>query len=154
MEGREEESGLVVDTNILVSALIKDHSKNAELIKTGYFKVYFPEYGLKELDRYQAYIKAKREKSSQHQSIEYAQEFLLKSIQIVPFNLYRQRLNEAFEIMKDIDEKDAPILALAMQLNCPVWSNDKHFQKQKAARVYTTADILGLLESIDACKRE
>jgi predicted nucleic acid-binding protein len=72
----------------------------------------------------------------------------------VPFNLYRQRLNEAFEIMKDIDEKDAPILALAMQLNCPVWSNDKHFQKQKAARVYTTADILGLLGSIDACKRE
>jgi predicted nucleic acid-binding protein len=49
MEGREEESGLVVDTNILVSALIKDHSKNAEMIKTGYFKAYFPEYGLIEL---------------------------------------------------------------------------------------------------------
>ena len=138
----------------MVSALIKDLSDNAELIKTGYFKVYFPEYGLKELNHYQAYIKAKMEKSSQHQSIEYAQEFLLKSIQIVPFNLYRQRLNEAFEIMKDIDEKDAPILALAMQLNCPVWSNDKHFQKQMAARVYTTADILGLLESIDVWKRK
>jgi predicted nucleic acid-binding protein len=63
-------------------------------------------------------------------------------------------LNEAFEIMKAIDEKDAPILALAIQLNCPVWSNDKHFQMQKAAKVYTTADILGLLESIDVRKRE
>jgi predicted nucleic acid-binding protein len=51
MEGREEESGLVIDTNILVSALIKDHSDNAELIRTGYFKVYFPEYGLIELKR-------------------------------------------------------------------------------------------------------
>jgi predicted nucleic acid-binding protein len=52
MEGREEESRLVIDTNILISALIKDHSDNAELIKAGYFKVYFPEYGLKELNRY------------------------------------------------------------------------------------------------------
>ena len=134
MEGREEESEVVIDTNILVSALIKDHSDNAELIKKGYFKVYFPEYGLIELNRYQAYIKAKREKSSQHQSIEYAQDFLLKSIQIVPLNLYRQRLNEALEIMKDIDEKDAPILALAMQLNCPVWSNDKTFSEAKGSK--------------------
>ena len=47
----KEENGLVVDTNIFVSVLIKDHSKNAELIKTRYFKVYFPEYGLIELKR-------------------------------------------------------------------------------------------------------
>lgn len=44
MEGREEEFGFVIDTNIVVSALIKDHSDNAKLIKAGYFEVYFPEY--------------------------------------------------------------------------------------------------------------
>jgi predicted nucleic acid-binding protein len=48
--------------------------------------------------------------------------------------------------MKEIDEKDTPILALAMQLCCPVWSNDKHFQRQKAARVYTTKELLELLD--------
>lgn len=55
-------------------------------------------------------------------------------------------MEAAFEIMKEIDEKDAPFLALAMQLGCPVWSNDRHFQRQNEVRVYTTRDILGLIE--------
>jgi predicted nucleic acid-binding protein len=76
------------------------------------------------MDRYQAYIKAKREKSSQYLSLEYAKEFILKSIQIVPLDLYLPMMREAFEIMKEIDEKDTPILALAMQLRSPVWSNE------------------------------
>jgi hypothetical protein len=32
MERREEEAGLVADTNILISALIKDYSINARLV--------------------------------------------------------------------------------------------------------------------------
>lgn len=146
MEGREEEAGVVADTNILISALLKDHSINARLIKSGYFDVYFPEYGLKEIAGYHAYIDAKRKRSSQLIALEYAQSFLLKAIQVVPLDLYRPRIKDAFEIMKKIDEKDAPFLALAMQLGCPIWSNDKHFQRQKEVRVYTTRDILGLIE--------
>ena len=114
MEGREEKAGLVADTNILVSALLKDQSTTARLLGSGYFTVYFPEYGLKELDSYYAYIKTKREKSAQSLALEYAHRFVLKNIQIVPFDLYHQRIRDAFEIMKDIDEKDAPILALAI----------------------------------------
>jgi predicted nucleic acid-binding protein len=145
MEGREEKAGLVTDTNILISALLKDHSINAMLIESGYFTVYLPEYGLRELEGYRDYIIAKRERSSQSLALEYAQRFVLKNVQIVPPELYRQMMKDAFEIMKEIDEKDAPILALAMHLCCPIWSNDKHFQRQKAARVYTTKDLLGLL---------
>ncbi len=146
MEGREEEAGLVADTNILISALLKDHSINARLIKSGYFSVYFPEYGIKEIDGYHDYIDAKRKRSSQPVALEYAQSFLLKAIQVVPLNLYRPRMKAAFEIMKEIDEKDAPFLALAMQFGCPVWSNDRHFQRQKEVRAYTTRDILQLIE--------
>ena len=147
MEGREEKVGLVVDTNILISALLKDRSINAKLIESGYFIVYFPEYGLRELEGYRDYIKAKRQKSSQTLALEYAQRFILKFVQIEPLDTYRHKIKDAFEIMKKIDEKDAPILALAMQLCCPVWSNDNHFQKQKAARVYTTKDLLWLLDT-------
>jgi predicted nucleic acid-binding protein len=145
MEGREEEARIVADTNILVSALIRDHSVNAKIIKSGYFAVYFPDYGLKEIDRYQDYIKAKREKRSEHLSFEYAREFIFKSVQVVPLDHYRDKMISAFKIMKEIDEKDAPILALAMQLGCPVWSNDRHFQRQTTVNVYTTEDIVKLL---------
>lgn len=146
MEGREEEARIVADTNILISALLKDHSINARLIKSGYFNVYFPEYGLKEIAGYHGYIDTKRKRSSQLIALEYAQSFLLKAIQVVPLDLYRPKMKDAFEIMKEIDEKDVPFMALAMQLGCPIWSNDKHFQRQKEVRVYTTRDILGLIE--------
>lgn len=74
----------------------------------------------------------------------------MEEIKIAPFDLYRQKIKNASEIMKEIDEKDAPILALALQICCPIWSNDKHFKKQKSVKVYTTADLLDLLKSVDA----
>jgi len=41
--------------------------------------------------------------------------------------------------MKDIDEKDTPFLALALKLQCPVWSNDGDFEKQNLVEVYKTS---------------
>jgi len=48
----------------------------------------------------------------------------------------------AFEVMKDIDEKDSPFLALAMSLKCPILSNDGHFKKQNLIRCYTTKEFI------------
>ena len=145
MEGREEELGIVADTNILISALLKDNSINSKLIKAKIFSIYFPDYGLKEIDKYKTYIIAKRIRNSQNLSFEFAKKYIFDDIRVIPFDLYRNKIKEASEIMKDIDEKDAPNLALAMQLCCPIWSNDKHFMMQKAVKVYTTGNLLDLL---------
>lgn len=150
MERRKEELRIVADTNILISALLKDHSIHARLIKSKFFDIYFPEYGLKEIEKYRGYIIAKRERDSQSLSLEFSERYIMEEVKIAPFDLYRQKIVDASEIMKEIDEKDAPILALALQLCCPIWSNDKHFKRQKATKVYTTADLLDLLKSDDA----
>jgi predicted nucleic acid-binding protein len=150
MERRKEEPRIVADTNILISALLKDHSVHARLIKSKLFSIYFPEYGLNEIEKYRSYIIAKRERNSQSLSLEYSERYIMEEINIAPFDLYCQKIKDASQVMKDIDEKDAPILALALQLCCPIWSNDKHFKRQKTAKVYTTADLLDLLNSVDA----
>jgi predicted nucleic acid-binding protein len=150
MERRKEEPRIVADTNILISALLKDHTVHARLIKSKSFSIYFPEYGLKEIEKYRSYIVAKRKKNSQYLSLEFSERYIMEEIKIAPFDLYCQKIKDASEIMKEIDEKDAPILALALQLCCPIWSNDKHFKRQKTAKVYTTADLLELLNSVDA----
>ena len=149
MERRKEELRIVVDTNILISALLKDNSIHARLIKSKFFSIYFPEYGLKEIEKYRSYIIAKRKRNSQSLSLEFIERYIMEEINIAPFDLYRQEIKNASKIMKEIDEKDAPILALALQQCCPIWSNDKHFKIQKNARVYTTADLLDLLKSDD-----
>lgn len=146
MEKRKEEPRIVVDTNILISALLKDYSIHARLIKSRVFSIYFPEYGLKEIEKYRNYIIAKRKRNSQSLSLDFVERYIMEEVNIASFDLYRQKMDDASEIMKEIDEKDAPILALALQQCYPIWSNDKHFQRQKVAKVYTTADLLDLLK--------
>ncbi len=64
-----------------------------------------------------------------------------RNIVLVPKEIYSSKLNEAIEIMKDIDEKDSPFIALAITLNCAIWSNDKDFKKQKKVKVYSTSEL-------------
>jgi predicted nucleic acid-binding protein len=46
--------------------------------------------------------------------------------------------------MKDRDPEDADLLALALQLEIPVWSNDNDF-KGTGVRWYTTARLMKAL---------
>ncbi len=146
MERNKEKIRFVVDTNTLMSALLKDDSMTAKLLKSEFFDLYYPEDGLREVEYYKKYMISKRKKKLQKQSFEYALKFILESIRIIPSELYSQRMKIAYEAMKGIDEKDTPFLALALQLNCPVWSNDKHFKQQSIAGAYTTEEVIELLK--------
>jgi|SRR3989344_541886 len=42
-------------------------------------------------------------------------------------------------------KNDAPFLALALELNIPIWSNDRHFKEQSEIKVYTTEELKKLL---------
>ena len=52
-----------------------------------------------------------------------------------------EKIREAYKIMKGLDEKDAPLLALALKLRCLIWSNDD-FKEQNIVEVYTTSYML------------
>jgi len=73
-------------------------------------------------------------------------EFVLESVYIVPSEMYSQKIGEAFDIMREIDPKDTPFLALALQLICPLWSNDRHFQGLSQIDVYDTKSLVELLK--------
>jgi len=141
MERDKEKIRIVIDTNILISALIKDDSTTSKIIKSGIFEIYYPEDGMLELKRYRDYIVEKRKKALQRKSFDYALSFLLESIIVVPSPLYEDKIKKAYEIMKNIDEKDTPFLALALKLQCPIWSNDNDFEKQDLVEVYKTSYI-------------
>ncbi|RLF79393.1 hypothetical protein DRN44_08960 [Thermococci archaeon] len=142
MERDKEKTRVVIDTNILISALIKDDSVTARIIKSGIFEIYYPEDGMFELEKYRDYIIKKRKKALQKKSFDYALSFLLESVNVVPSLLYEDKIREAYEIMRDIDEKDTPFLALALKLQCPIWSNDGDFEEQNLVEVYKTSHIL------------
>lgn len=142
MERDKEKIWVVIDINILISALIKNDSVTARIIKSGIFEIYYPEDGMFELEKYRDYIIKKRKKALQKKSFDYALGFLLESIIVIPSSLYEDKIREAYEIMRDIDEKDTPFLALALKLQCPIWSNDGDFEEQNLVEVYKTSYIL------------
>lgn len=142
MERDKEKIQVVIDTNILISALIKDDSTTSKIIKSGIFEIYYPEDGMFELKKYRDYIIKKRKKALQRKSLDYALSFLLESVNVVPSLLYEDKIREAYEIMKDIDEKDTLFLALALKLQCPIWLNDGDFEEQSLVEVYKTSYIL------------
>jgi len=49
------------------------------------------------------------------------------------------------EIVLDTNILISSLLALAMSLNCPIWSNDGHFKKQHVVKAYTTRELMNLL---------
>ncbi len=63
MERDKEKIRVVIDTNILISALIKDDSTTSKIIKSGIFEIYYPEDGMFELKKYRNHIIKKRKKS-------------------------------------------------------------------------------------------
>ena len=137
LEGREEKIGLVVDANILFSALIKDTSITRELITSDIFDIYCPEFIFNELKRnMKKFIISKRGKDNQLLTYKEAVETLLCFIKVIPTEFYEDKIKESYEIMKDIDEKDTHYVALALKLNCPIWSNDNDLKKQNKVKVY------------------
>ncbi|TFG27349.1 MAG: PIN domain-containing protein [Promethearchaeota archaeon] len=135
---------LIIDTNILISSLLKD-SKTREIILNESFDLYLPEIVLSEINKYLPYISQKSKLSEDE--IKKILNTLLENIYLVPIYEYEEKLNAGKEIMKDIDEKDTQFVALALSIeNDGIWTNDKHFNKQDKIQVYKTIDILERLE--------
>jgi len=66
-------------------------------------------------------------------------------LQVHEPNFYKETYKEAWERIHEKDEDDAPLVALALKLKCPVWTNNvKHF-RDCGVELYTTESLLRTL---------
>ncbi|PIN85895.1 DNA-binding protein [Candidatus Woesearchaeota archaeon CG10_big_fil_rev_8_21_14_0_10_44_13] len=131
---------LVVDSNILISALIKD-SKTREIIVKADQRFLIPEIVIEETRKYKRIIIEKSGMSEE----DYNQllEKLLSYIELVPIEIIENNIKEAVKIMENIDKKDAVFIAAALAyLDSKIWSDDRHFERQNRIPVFKTKDIL------------
>jgi predicted nucleic acid-binding protein len=130
---------LVIDANILFAALIRD-SVTREILLFSSHDFYAPEYTLREFKEKipELIRKTKLEKKELLELIDHLVQ--IANITFVPFEDFKKQKQKAIEITPDPD--DVAYLALAMYLNCPLWSNDKALQKQSVVKIITTKELV------------
>lgn len=58
--------------------------------------------------------------------LEFLKRIFLKKIELIDLeNLPSERWEKSVELVKDIDEFDAPFIALSLELKAPLWTGDK-----------------------------
>jgi len=127
---------LAVDANPVLSALIGGNARsifmNAE--GTGFYTTAF---NYKEVERYIPVLATKRNLPP---------EDLFMALSMLPVaicgpDFYQSRVRQAEKLIGKRDSDDVNLLALALKLNCPIWSNDKDFSGL-GMQVYSTLDLL------------
>lgn len=130
---------LVVDTNIIIAALIKDSTirhllshLEIDLLTIGFSDI--------EILKYKSYITKKAEITEKEFDI--LLEKIRNKLIILDDLIVLQKMEEAKKIMDKIDKNDTPFIALALATNSDIWSDDKHFEKQNKVKVWKTSDLV------------
>lgn len=140
-----KEGRIVVDTNVLISALINPNSIVWDIIRIEEVDFFAPEITIDEIENYEDMIKNKLESKERKEEYSYLTSELFHPVIIVPTPVYEEEIEKAYKIMKSVDEKDTEFLALALSYGCPIWSDDSDFKKQSEVKTYTSKQIVDKL---------
>ncbi|MFA4953101.1 MAG: PIN domain-containing protein [Candidatus Pacearchaeota archaeon] len=132
---------LVIDSNIIISALIKEGITRNILTNLN-MNFLFPEFGLEEIYSNKLEIIKKAGITSRQFDVLLLR--LLKYIRLIPLDFIVNYKEEADKIMNEIHKEDSVFIATALAFKCPIWSDDKHFKKQKEIKIFTTKDTIDL----------
>ena len=133
---------LVIDTNIFISALIKDSVIREIIVKSKHILL-FPEFEFEEIKNHKQEIMEKSSSSEKEFDILLLR--LLNYVKIIPEDIILHYKKQAFEIIGKVDSDDTVFIATALAFNCPIWSEDKHFKQQDKIRIITTKELVSYL---------
>ena len=130
---------VIIDANIVIAMLIKP-GKPLDLFLKEELEIFAPELLLQELENHKELILRKSRLNLEELNLFFI--FLKERISLVPeeeFLKYREEANTLCP-----DPKDILYFALALHLQCPIWSNEKKLKEQRKIKVYATHDLMKL----------
>lgn len=130
---------LVADANVLLSAVIGGRAK-AVLAHASVTEVFTAAATLDEVKEYAAGLAAKKRLSPEAVMLAIA----TLPVFVMERGAYEKRVPEARRRIGRRDPDDVELLALALHLGAPVWSNDNDFE-DAGVEWFTTAALLAKL---------
>ncbi|MFH1803173.1 MAG: PIN domain-containing protein [archaeon] len=141
---------LVIDSNVLFTFFWKNSALTNILEIKPDIELFSPEYALTEITNNKLELLQKTKLSASE--FDKKKNELAEIVSFIPLKEYSSSIKEIKSLTHSFPEhkkdeilKDADFLALALQLNVPLWSNDKLLRKQPQIPVLSTADMIELL---------
>lgn len=128
-----EETPVIVDSNILISALLNEDNSFLRLILAGDYRLYICELMVVELFKHKEKI-IKASRLTEDEITRYYYNIIRK------LNIFKEELIEkahwkkAYDLCKDIDENDTPIVALTLELDGRLLTGDKKLKEKLAGK--------------------
>lgn len=136
---------IVIDTNIIISALLKD-SMTRKIILSQKFTFLTPDYTLEEIQKYEEYILEKAGISDQ--DFEIILSMMFEKVKIVNKEEYQNQMEVSQSMLKDV-----PFLALALSSKADaIWTEDKHFLNQDKIKTFGTEYMIYISENNETFK--
>jgi len=138
---------VVVDANKLIAAFLRDGLIRRVLLLGG-IRVFTIDYVLEELEEHKNEL-LRKARIDERAYAHILRHILLPSITVVEGEEVLDVVEEAYEIARGFDPDDWPVIALALKLGVPIWTNDKKIveasRSTKRFRAITTRELLEIL---------
>ncbi len=137
---------VIVDSNRVFSALLsKGKVFEVFILNKSLKKIDFisPELLFNEIGRNLGDIVNRSKLSSKELSIVF--NLIKEQVEPIPFEDFNNLADEAEKISPH--EKDAKYFALALFMNCGIWSNEKAFRDQTKVKIFSDDELLKFLLS-------
>lgn len=134
---------LVIDANVIFSALISTGGKTCDLLFSDEISLFAPEFLKEEFEKHKQEILLKSKLAEV--DFELALSLIFSRIKIIPGSEFGSFIQQAKEVCPD--PNDAEYFALALKQGCPIWSNDKELKNQKNIKIYSTQELLEPLDN-------
>jgi len=146
---------IVVDTNIVFSAIINTHGKIGDLLMNSdnVFDFYSCNFLIQEINKYQN--KLSQFSGLSLKQIRKIEHLITKNINffnndVIPNKIWK----EAIQLAENIDENDTPFIALNMFLSGHLWTGDKKLynglKKKGYGRIFSTTELFKMRMELES----
>ena len=134
---------LVLDTNVLISALLKSSATRAILLHPS-FEFFLPEFGLEEIRRHKPELR--KRSGLTDEAIDLLLSLLLERVAIVSATLIEPHLEHAKRLIGHRDPADIPFVAMALTItNDGLWTHDADFSHITEIKIWNTSRLIDYL---------
>ncbi len=133
---------LVVDANVVIAALISQKGHTADLFCSDSLCLSAPEFLIDEIRKHTLEIVEKPQMA--RKDFEMLLTLVTSRIILLPTNEFDDFQQKAESICPDPD--DVEYFAVALKVNCPLWSNDQKLKLQDTVKVISTTELIQLFD--------